>query len=91
MLIPDPTPHFKRDVKRLQKKHYNIDALKTVLDLIAAEDWETLERKYKNHYLQGNWQGHLECHIESDWLLRYTIDDEYYYPERTGSHDDLFG
>ncbi|MEG1561563.1 MAG: type II toxin-antitoxin system YafQ family toxin [Raoultibacter sp.] len=90
MLKPDPTPHFKRDIKRLAGKHYDMDCLKKVLDLIEAEDWDTLQRRYRSHYLKGCWQGHMECHISADWLLRYSLDDEYFYLERTGSHDDIF-
>ena len=54
---------------------------------------ETLEPKFKNHKLTGNWQGRRECHIRPDWLLIYKIDPEenLIIFERTGSHADLFG
>jgi len=40
--------------------------------------------------LIGNWVGRRECHIESDWLLIYKLEDEHIIFERTGSHSDLF-
>ena len=34
---------------------------------------ETLDAKYKDHSLTGNYRGNRECHIEPDWLLIYEI------------------
>ena len=36
---------------------------------------EKLEEKYKDHELSGNFKGYRECHILSDWLLIYKIDN----------------
>jgi mRNA interferase YafQ len=47
---------------------------------------------FKEHPLQGDYMGYLECHIEPDWLLIYRIDDtikEVYFV-RTGTHSDLY-
>ncbi|MBI5193553.1 MAG: type II toxin-antitoxin system mRNA interferase toxin, RelE/StbE family [Nitrospirae bacterium] len=30
---------------------------------------EPLDRKYKDHTLQGNFKDRRECHIQPDWLL----------------------
>lgn len=52
-----------------------------------------LAERYQNHPLQGEYAGCFECHIKSDLLLIYEIDDL----EKTltvvdiGSHSDLFG
>ena len=46
----------------------------------------------REHQLIGNYSGCLECHIESDWLLIYQLDDaakEVYFV-RTGTHSDLY-
>ena len=42
--------------------------------------------------LSGNWVGHWECHIRSDWLLIYKLTDEVMVLTlvRTGMHSDLF-
>ena len=53
----------------------------------------------KSHYrhgtrnqLTGNWAKHRECHIQPDWLLIYSINEEELILElsRTGTHSDLF-
>ena len=48
--------------------------------------------QYKNHYLIGDYYGYLECHLDYDWLLIYSIDYEtkIIYLARTGTHSDLF-
>ncbi|MBP7710094.1 MAG: type II toxin-antitoxin system YafQ family toxin [Rickettsiales bacterium] len=51
---------------------------------------EILPEKYKDHKLQGNFEGCRECHLEPDWLLIYrTLKTEILF-ERTGTHSDLF-
>lgn len=41
--------------------------------------------------LPSEWEGFLECHIESDWLLIYDVNGEVVILVRTGTHEDLFG
>ena len=47
--------------------------------------------------MTGDYAGNLECHVESDWLAIYKIDDDKaddeekeVYFVRTGTHSDLF-
>jgi len=42
--------------------------------------------------LKGNYIGFRECHIEPNWLLIYTIDNNRLIltASRTGTHSDLF-
>ncbi len=42
------------------------------------------------HNLSGNWNGYRECHIEPDWLLIYTVEEEAVTFYRTGTHSNLF-
>jgi len=35
-------------------------------------------------------QSSRDCHIEPDWILIYTADEETLRLERTGTHGDLF-
>ena len=47
----------------------------------------------KPHRLIGNYEGYLECHIESDLLIIWFQFDEetkQIYLSRLGSHTDLF-
>ena len=82
------TTRFKRDFKRIRKQHKNLSKLQAVIELLVDE--KTLDSRYKDHRLIGNWANHRECHIEPDWLLIYRITDNNLYIERTGSHAELF-
>lgn len=83
------TTRFSKDMKRIQKQGKNLDKLFVVIDKLA--NGETLEQKYKDHALSGNYEGFRDCHIEPDWLLIYMYDDGelILYLSRTGSHSDL--
>ena len=48
-------------------------------------------REYSPHRLQGVWEGVMECHIEHDWLLLYSVSETEVVLFRTGTHTDLFG
>ncbi len=45
---------FKKDYKSIKKRGYNINLLKTTIQLIAEE--KPLPQKYKDHYLTGNYK-----------------------------------
>ncbi|MBS5883128.1 MAG: type II toxin-antitoxin system YafQ family toxin [Lachnoanaerobaculum sp.] len=85
-----PSTKFQKDLKKVQKRGYDISLLTTVLNILA--NGESLPQKYKDHNLSGNYKGCRECHITPDWLLIYEIlDDELIlYLTRTGTHSDLF-
>lgn len=90
MRTPVYAAQFKKDYKRCQKRGY---AMKKLIDVMTnLENEVPLEPQLKEHPLQGEYIGSLECHVESDWLLIYQIDDgikEVYFV-RTGTHSDLF-
>lgn len=85
-----PTTKFQKDLKRIQKRGYNISLLTEVIRLLAAG--ETLPEKNKDHPLVGDYTGCRECHVAPDWLLIYEIsgNDLILYLTRTGTHSDLF-
>lgn len=84
------TNRFKKDLKQIIKRGYNINLLEEVVNLIAKGD--KLPQKYKDHALNGIFNNCRECHITSDWLLIYEIseDELLLYLTRTGTHSDLF-
>ncbi len=88
MLKPEYTAKFKKDLKNVQKRNYNIDILKETILKLCKE--EVLPFKNHDHGLSGEWSGCRECHISSDWLLIYQADNGIIVFERTGSHSDLF-
>lgn len=85
-----PTARFKKDLKTIMKRGYNIQLLQDVVSLLAAGI--PLPEKNKDHMSTGDWTGHRECHITPDWLLIYRIDNDVLVLTltRTGTHSDLF-
>jgi len=88
MLTPVYTRQFDRDVKRMQRRGKNLEKLKIVIRSLIAE--EQIDPIHRDHKLVGSWQGRRECHIESDWLLIYKLEQERVTFERTGTHSDQF-
>ena len=84
------TGRFKKDLKILKKRGYDLNLLGVVVDMLASG--EKLPEKYREHNLLGNYAGCRECHITPDWLLIYelTEDELFLYLTRTGTHSDLF-
>lgn len=91
MLKIEQTPAFVRDFKKMKKKHFDMNKLKTVVEHLSKQDTDILLQKYKDHALIENWQGFRGLHIEKDWLLIYKINKKAVslVLTRTGSHDDL--
>lgn len=85
-----PSNQFKKDLKLAQKRGLKLDKLRTVVNTLASR--KTLDEKYRDHSLIGNYRDFRECHIEPDWLLVYRIDEDRLelFLFRTGSHSDLF-
>lgn len=85
-----PSIRFQKDLKRVQRRGYDISLLTNVLTILA--NGEPLPEKYKDHDLSGNYKGCRECHITPDWLLIYEIleGELILYLTRTGTHSDLF-
>ena len=82
------TRQFTRDVKRMRKRGKNLSKLKVIVAKLAQG--VPLEPRYKDYALSNNWQYSRDCHIEPDWVLIYSIDEESLRLERTGTHSDLF-
>jgi mRNA interferase YafQ len=79
---------FHKDVERMKRHGKNMEKLKVIIDLLAAQ--EPLPIKNQDHKLQGKYLDRRECHIEPNWLLVYKCDETTLTLERTGSHADLF-
>ncbi|CUV65146.1 Addiction module toxin, RelE/StbE family [Sulfurovum sp. enrichment culture clone C5] len=82
------TSSFKSDYKKLDDIEKEL--LKMILQSLIYDD--TLDKKYKNHPLIGNYKGCMECHIKPDLLLIYKIDIDLNELQlvRIGSHSQLF-
>lgn len=85
-----PTTKFQKDLKRAQRRGYDLSLLTAVVRKLA--DGENLPEKNRDHSLGGDYTGCRECHITPDWLLIYEVYDSdlILYLTRTGTHSDLF-
>ena len=74
----------------MKKRGLDITLLDEVIEKLRLG--QTLEEKYRDHELKGNFVGFRECHIKPDWLLIYLIEDDILTLTLTdtGSHADLF-
>ena len=60
------TTQFKKDYKLAMKRNLDITLIDDCIRKLAAR--EVLSPNYRDHDLSGNWIGHRECHIQSEWL-----------------------
>ena len=51
---------------------------------------ESLDSKYVDHALTGEWLGFRDCHIKPDLVLVYRIDRSILQLARIGTHSELF-
>jgi mRNA interferase YafQ len=82
------TTQFSRDIKRMRKRGKDLAKLRELVTQLAVG--KTLDPKHHDHPLVGPWQLSRDCHVEPDWILIYTADDETLRLERTGTHSDIF-
>ncbi|WP_283170850.1 type II toxin-antitoxin system YafQ family toxin [Curtanaerobium respiraculi] len=96
MLTAKYTGQFARDLKRLAKKHIDLNPLKEAVNLVLEDtngSKEELKRHRNMYQLHGSWADSNECHIANagDWLLVWRTGNGLAVFQRTGSHDELFG
>jgi len=84
------TNKFKKDVKLLQKRGFDLELLKEAIKKL--EHSGTLPGRNKPHKLAGNYKGYWEAHLKSDWLIIWKIyqSEKEVWLTSTGTHSDLF-
>lgn len=84
------TNKFKKDVKLLNKREYDMELIKRVI--IQFEEEGKLPKIFKSHKLSGDFLGYWEAHIKPDWLIIWKVFDneKEIWLVRTGTHSDLF-
>ena len=88
MYTPVYTRQFERDLKLAVRRGKNIDKFKIMARTLLAG--RPLDAIHRGHRLVGDFAGRRDCHIESDWLLIYKIEEHRLIFERMGTHSDLF-
>jgi mRNA interferase YafQ len=85
------TNQFKRDYKREKAgRHHKTldDELRHLINLLLSDS--TLEQRYKDHPLKGEWKDHRDCHVRPDLVLIYSKpDNKSLILVRLGSHVEL--
>ncbi len=87
-LTPNRSGRFKKDYNLMKRRGKDVSKILRVMKTLAEE--EPLEPRHRDHNLVGNYVGCRECHGEPDWLLIYSVGEEWIRFERTGTHSDLF-
>lgn len=94
MYLITRTKTFERSFKKLAKSGFakkNKLVVESVIDKIASG--KTMDKKYKDHALNGQFADYRECHILNDLLLVYKIEKKELVLVLIdiGSHSQLFG
>ena len=82
------TSSFKKAYKKLTSPEQEL----VLAIVVKLANGETLDEKYKDHLLIGNYKGSRECHIKPDLLLIYKInnDEVELVLVEVGKHSKLF-
>ncbi len=68
---------FERDLKRLRKRGIDLEPLWAVVENLRLG--RPLEARLRDHALTGDCKGFRDCHVQSDWVLIYSLDEEAVY------------
>ncbi len=84
------TNQFKKDYKLALKRGFDLSDFETVVNKLRKG--ESLDAKYKDHSLSGNWKNHRDFHLHPDLVIIYCIKESELILEmaRMGTHSDLF-
>lgn len=82
---------FKKDLKRFANQPKKLRELYYFVENYL-QTGVPIPAKYRAHRLSGDYAGHMECHIEGDYLLIW-VDENTNVVKliRLGSHSELFG
>ena len=85
-----PTSQYKKDYKRFRNNPKKLEKLFDILELLRQE--KAIPEENRPHPLTGNYAGHMECHLEGDFLLIwFDPHSDVISLVRLGSHSELFG
>jgi mRNA interferase YafQ len=86
------TRRFERDFRHLKRKlrphDLDFETLEYVFALLQTA--EPLPDVFREHALEGEFAGFLECHVDADWLLIYRVTPSRVVFHRMGTHRNLF-
>lgn len=82
---------FKKAYKLCVKRGLDPEIMSQALRFLSETG--TVPQSYQPHPLHGDYEGCMECHLQSDWLLVWEKHDKELCVIliSTGTHSDLFG
>jgi mRNA interferase YafQ len=90
MREPIYTGRFKRDVRKMKQRNFDMEELRAAIRLLLSD--APLPKHFKDHALKGKWASFRDLHIAPDWVLIYKKEgDAEILFARTGTHADIFG
>ena len=84
------TARFKKDLKRFKNSPKEREIILDVIEILQTHE-PPLPVRLREHFLQGDFAGCLECHVLPDLLLVYTQTATALNLIAAGSHAHLFG
>jgi mRNA interferase YafQ len=78
---------FRKDLKRAEKRHCNMDEVHEIIAKIIFQ--QPLPERCRPHRLSGDKEGFIDCHALNDLVLLYILDEEKVTFTRAGTHSDL--
>jgi mRNA interferase YafQ len=86
-----PSNEYKRNRKKAEKRGLDMDLLDWVVGELA--EGRKLPEKFRDHKLSGPHRGSRDCHINPDWVLIYSYNDNELILSlrELNSHSNLFG
>lgn len=83
------TKEFKRDCAKLNAK---VTTSKEWIEVFSClYQGNPLPPRYRDHALKSNWEGYRDCHIFSDLVLIYKIENNILNLVRVSTHSEIFG
>lgn len=83
------TRKFLKDFKKYSNSGVNFrEKLNEIIELLGSR--ATLPEKFKDHKLNGEWEGYRECHVLFDLLLVYKYHDKHVELITLDTHEALF-
>lgn len=75
-----PTTQYRKDLKRYKNKPEKIKALGKVLEMLINE--QPIPSEYRPHFLSGQYNGCMECHISRS-IITTSNGSFFSYPRHT--------
>ena len=67
------TNRFEKDVRQQRKRGKDLSRLWHIVERLQSQ--QSLDRRHRPHRQSSEWSHCWKCHVESDWLLLWELQD----------------